>query len=235
MRLSNGKQVFAMNNPREEIFSTIRRNKMRDASGSNIDRVHTVPRRALLPDKETLALFEKMVLESAATIEHINSPADLPDAVSQYLMGAGLREKRHIYLNSPLLVNMNWEPVREKLALGISGEVDSFDSDISITSAFCGIAETGSVVLLSDPAMSSAAYFLPRILIVMLARDQVLQTQESCWQKIRSVYNNLPRTVTFVTGPSRTGDIEQKLIIGAHGPVKVHVVICDHRSSPDYT
>jgi L-lactate dehydrogenase complex protein LldG len=43
----------------------------------------------------------------------------------------------------------------------------------------------------------------------------------------------LPRTVNFITGPSRTGDIEQRIVLGAHGPRRLHIVVVDDRQESD--
>ncbi len=73
--------------------------------------------------------------------------------------------------------------------------------------------------------------FLPGTHIVVLRKNQVVGAYEEAWAKLRASAaargEAMPRAVNFVTGPSRTGDIEQKLQLGAHGPIRLHIVLVD--------
>jgi L-lactate dehydrogenase complex protein LldG len=71
---------------------------------------------------------------------------------------------------------------------------------------------------------------LPDTHIVIVQARQVVATYEDAWDRLRATRaapDGLPRTVNFITGPSRTGDIEQRIELGAHGPRRVHIVIVD--------
>jgi L-lactate dehydrogenase complex protein LldG len=93
---------------------------------------------------------------------------------------------------------------------------------VSIAWAVAGIAETGSVVLV--PANGAALNFLPEAQIVIVSR--LVGWIEQAY----SLLTPWPRHVNFITGPSRTADIEQTLQLGAHGPRHLHVLLSD--SSP---
>ena len=97
---------------------------------------------------------------------------------------------------------------------------------ISMTKAFAGIAETGTLMLLSGPHSQTAMNFLPDVHIVVLSAPHIVGPYEDAWSRIRAG-GTLPRTVNLITGPSRSADIEQTLQLGAHGPVQLHIVISD--------
>ncbi|MNT99319.1 Lactate utilization protein C [compost metagenome] len=68
--------------------------------------------------------------------------------------------------------------------------------------------------------------FLPEHHIVVLAADEIAGDMETIWARLREKQGSaMPRTVNFVTGPSRSADIEQTLLLGAHGPRALHIVI----------
>lgn len=220
-----------MSEARQAILSAISANKKKgsltpDTAGDE-GVSHVLPRRVRLPDRQLQELFEEMAVASAATVEHISGLNELPSAVRRYLSDNQPAGIRRLHLNHPELVRLDWKPLIDMPELDISADVAFFDADIGITRAHCGIAETGSIVLLSESGVSSAAYFLPGVLIVALPKDQIVPAQETAWAKLQTAYSRLPRTVTLVTGPSRTGDIEQKLVLGAHGPKEVHMVLYD--------
>lgn len=105
------------------------------------------------------------------------------------------------------------------------------DADqVSISRAFAGIAETGSVVLLSSPDAPTPSNFLPEVHIVLLYHADLLPHIEDVWQKLRTEVGTPPRTVNLITGPSRTADIEQTLQLGAHGPRQLMVVFISESS-----
>jgi L-lactate dehydrogenase complex protein LldG len=58
--------------------------------------------------------------------------------------------------------------------------------------------------------------------------DQVVAAYEDGWERLRAG-DGMPRTINFITGPSRTGDIEQRIELGAHGPRRLHIILVDDR------
>jgi L-lactate dehydrogenase complex protein LldG len=97
---------------------------------------------------------------------------------------------------------------------------------VSVTPAVAGVAETGTLVLQSSARTPVSLHFLPETHIVVLRRGEILGTYEEALAKVtRSADGSLPRTVNFVTGPSRSADIGKVLLMGAHGPKRLHVVV----------
>ena len=95
----------------------------------------------------------------------------------------------------------------------------------AITLAYAGIAETGSLVLLSGADSPVTTNFLPDNFICILRQADLLNDMESLWLRMQSEQRSMPRAINIVTGPSRTADVEQTIQMGAHGPRRVHVII----------
>jgi L-lactate dehydrogenase complex protein LldG len=95
-----------------------------------------------------------------------------------------------------------------------------------ITGAFAAIAETGTLMLISGAGTPTRNNFLPDTHIVVLRASEIVACYEDGWDRLRAA-GPMPRTVNFITGPSRTGDIEQRLVLGAHGPRRLHIVLID--------
>ena len=97
--------------------------------------------------------------------------------------------------------------------------------EVGITGCFCATAETGTLVLLSGPETYASAGLLPETHIAIVPASRIVSGHEEAFELIRSERGELPRAVNFVSGPSRTGDIEQTIVLGAHGPYRVHVIV----------
>jgi L-lactate dehydrogenase complex protein LldG len=93
--------------------------------------------------------------------------------------------------------------------------------------ALAGVAETGTLVLTSGPDNPTTINFLPETHIVAVRADDIVGDYESVWDAFRLRFGRgaLPRTVNMITGPSRSGDIEQTILLGAHGPRRLHIVV----------
>ncbi len=101
---------------------------------------------------------------------------------------------------------------------------DDSSALVGLGSALCGVAETGSLVLVSGSGQPAAAHFLPDYHLLALTSDRVVDHLEDA-QALVSALEEPPRAVLFNTGPSRTGDIEQTIELGAHGPRSMHLFL----------
>lgn len=100
------------------------------------------------------------------------------------------------------------------------------EAQVGITGALLGVAETGSVVLASRPGENLLIASLSSIHVVLLGIDQLVVTLGDAFVRVPAMFpEGLPGNVAFISGPSRSADIEQSLAIGAHGPMEVHVIV----------
>lgn len=125
---------------------------------------------------------------------------------------------------SPQLDRYGWS--EQKMLALRRGRGEGRDQ-VSITGAFAGIAETGTLVMASGPDHPVSLNLLPDTHIVVLREEDVVAGYEDVWARLRERYGKdaMPRTVNTITGPSRTGDIEQAMELGAHGPRRLHIVV----------
>ncbi|MBP81515.1 MAG: lactate utilization protein C [Acidiferrobacteraceae bacterium] len=98
---------------------------------------------------------------------------------------------------------------------------------VAVSEAFAGIAETGTLVMLSGADRPSSHNFLPDDHIIVIDRARVVGLQEDAWTWVRGLPGRGPRAIQLITGPSKTGDIEQTIQYGAHGPRRVHLVVVE--------
>jgi L-lactate dehydrogenase complex protein LldG len=110
-------------------------------------------------------------------------------------------------------------PVREAQADLEHGDL------VGITGCFCAIAETGSLMLLSGPENVASTALLPETHIAVVPQSRIVANLEDAYALMRAERGELPRATNVISGPSRTGDIEQTIVLGAHGPYRVHVIV----------
>jgi L-lactate dehydrogenase complex protein LldG len=218
---------------RELIFATIRRSlgvtgteAPRRAAVASRLAGHprgVVPARGELPPRERIDLFARMVEAASGTIARVGAAADVPVAVADFLRGLNL-PLRLRHGDDPRLAALPWGNAP---ALEVSrGPSDGHDL-AAVSHAFAAVAETGTVVLTSGPDNPTTLNFLPDVHVVVVEAGAVAGDFETVMEELRDRYGvgTLPRTVNMITGPSRSADIEQTLILGAHGPRKLHVIV----------
>jgi L-lactate dehydrogenase complex protein LldG len=105
-------------------------------------------------------------------------------------------------------------------------------ADVGITSAYCLLAETGTIVLRATPQEPRMISLLPPVHIAVVPRDRLLTNLDEMLSLLPRPVDSSSATV-FITGPSRTGDIEQTLVKGVHGPASVHVVIVQGKDTEE--
>jgi L-lactate dehydrogenase complex protein LldG len=222
-----------MSEGREQILAAIRRSLKRGrldpgreadlrarvtAHGRNL-----VPERATMLDhRARIDLFVAMAEDVQAFVTRVSSLDEVPETVARYLAEENLPAEL-LLAPDPFLDQIPWD-VRPllKIRRGRAGAEDA----VSLTPCFAAIAETGTLMLVSGPQTPTTLNFLPDTHIVVVRGDQVVATYEDGWDRLR-IRGPLPRTVNFITGPSRTGDIEQRIELGAHGPRRLHIVMVE--------
>lgn len=159
--------------------------------------------------------------ERAGTHARAVRTADVPEAVHEIVREHGIR-------TAVLTAEPEAQELRVTLeAVGVE-VVDheltaASEADLGVTSAVAGVAATGSVVVSSATASGRGAAVLPLVHLCLLPIERLRPAMLDSLREVTSA--GLPSNLTFITGPSRTGDIELILTVGVHGPVAVHVLV----------
>jgi L-lactate dehydrogenase complex protein LldG len=223
---------------RDDILGGIRRGLGRGALiGQAVDVVAervAAHRRNLIPARAAsldaagrVDLFVQMAEAVQTTVTRVAADSDVPDEVARYLAAENLPTEVTV-APDPALDTLPWA---ERPLLQIRrGKAEAGDA-VSLTPCLAAVAETGTLMLTSGAATPTTLDFLPDTHIVVLRTGQVVASYEDGWDLLRVRATDklwgLPRTVNFITGPSRTGDIEQRIELGAHGPRRLHVILVD--------
>jgi L-lactate dehydrogenase complex protein LldG len=183
-----------------------------------------VPARAQLDAAGKLALFIEKAEGVQATVARVPSPKEVPGEVARYLRDNNLPAALRMG-DDPRLSAMPWKDTALDVTTGRSNGLDLS----GITHAETAIAETGTLAILSGHENPTTLNFLPDNHIVVLNASDLVADLESVWARVRKKFGKgeMPRTVNFVTGPSRSGDIEQTILLGAHGPRALHIVVVE--------
>ncbi len=182
-----------------------------------------VPARSQIEPGAQVDLFIEMAEAVETTVARVAGADEAPAAVADYLAAHNLPAVAKL-APDPGLDDIPWEKM-PTLTLVKGKAVD--EDAVTITGAFAGVAETGTLMLLSGPAHPTTLNILPETHIVILRREHIVGAYEEGWARLRADGRDMPRTVVFVTGPSRSGDIEQTILVGAHGPRRLHIVLID--------
>jgi L-lactate dehydrogenase complex protein LldG len=182
-----------------------------------------VPARGQLPPEERVKLFCQMAERMLATVRRLKRHEDVPKAVASYLRARNLPAEIRMG-GDPRLEAMPWDGLR---AFTVRRGASDGDDEAGVSYAFGGIAETGTVVMLSGADNPSTINFLPEHHIVVVDAAAIEGDLEAAIAGIRRRFGKgrMPRMVNLISGPSRSGDIEQKLVLGAHGPRALHLIV----------
>jgi L-lactate dehydrogenase complex protein LldG len=180
-----------------------------------------LPERGALSGHALIELFITEALATFATVAEVKTD-EIPAEVARYLRENNLPATLKIGAD-PRLAGLNWA----QTLLNIShGRSDGHDLN-GLSHAFGAAAETGTLILVSGAENPTTLNFLPDTHIVVVNTADIAGHYETVLKRIRTTFGagEMPRTVNFITGPSRSGDIEQKLLLGAHGPRSLHIII----------
>jgi len=193
-----------------------------------------IPNRGRPGNAERVAEFTAEVERVNATVAHVTGPAETAREVARYLASNNLPPDVKL-APDPTVTNIPWA---EQTMLNISqGPANDADT-ASVSRALAAVAETGTVVMMSSPDNPTTLNFLPPTHIILLDAAEILGSYEETWDRIRGEAGEtaetggfMPRSVNWITGPSRTADIEQTLLLGMHGPQRLHIVIVDDEAT----
>lgn len=214
------------NRARERILGRIRKAQGRGASRpsrAESEAVDTYLRshpRGPLPEVvgDLVARFRERAESMQSTTEEVDREAQVPAAVAAYLDANRLPRSGCVW---PALAHLDWRGA----GLDLAARAANGDDGVGVTGSFAAIAETGTLVVASGPDTPASASLLPETHVAVVRAGRIVARMEEAWDLARQAFGQLPRAINFISGPSRTGDIEQQLVLGAHGPYRVHIVI----------
>lgn len=154
-------------------------------------------------------------------MDRVSAVSDVVPATADYLDRHGL-EPRLVVAQHPPVHELVWPAKWEIHAGPATGE-----DHIGVSVAFAGVAETGTLVMLSGADNPTTLNFLPDDHIVVVSALQIVAHLEDAWRLLRDRSAAIPRTINLITGPSRTADVEQTIQLGAHGPRRLHVIVIE--------
>jgi len=168
--------------------------------------------------EDLVAQFIERAQKMSSTLERLATRDEIPAAVARYLNGHRVPLK--------VVVTEEIEGLAWPTA-GVTAERRLIeDADLTaVGGAFAAIADTGTLTFLSSKATPASNNLLPENHIVVVRESQIVGAMEDVFDRVRSELGGLPRALNFVSGPSRTGDIEQTIVLGAHGPYRVHILL----------
>jgi L-lactate dehydrogenase complex protein LldG len=162
--------------------------------------------------------FQERSVKLGTTVDRVATLSEAPEAVARYLKDHALPLGGVMW---PGLRSLEWAGA----GLSLAAREARADDLVGVTGAFCAISETGTLMLLSGKDTPAAVSLLPETHIAIVDVQRIVPGMEEAWALMKAERGLPPRAVNFVSGPSRTADIEQTIVIGAHGPYRVHVVL----------
>ena len=216
-----------MSAARDQILAAVR--KARPAS---VTLSTSVGRQALLPPKfvrearDLVALFAAKLANVSTSIAMLDHASEIPAHLAQWLGERGLSDKPLLLAEELSLRALDWK------SAGLEARASAPDvlaPATIVSGAFAGVAETGSIAMVTNGASRPSHNLLADSHIVVLGRNQIAASIEDVWRSVRA--QGLPRSIAFITGASRTADIEMTMEMGVHGAVRMHVVLIDDEIS----
>lgn len=182
-----------------------------------------IPRRGEGDIKVRTKLLRKMMETADTTVDEVDNVDQIPAAIATYLKDRNLPGQLRMG-DDPLLQEAGWKS--QPLLEIRKGRADPSDP-VSVSAAIAAVAESGTLVLHAGSDNPTSLNFLPETHIVVVRAGDIEGDYEAVWAKLRAKFGDsiMPRVVNLISGPSRTGDIEQKLLLGAHGPKQLHLII----------
>ena len=158
-----------------------------------------------------------------STFDRVPGESEVPQAIARYLA------ERQLSLHIaawPIFSHIDFSTNSPDLpVLDIEFRAPRGDDLVGLGGAFAGIAETGTIMLLSSAQTPASTHLLPETHIALLSVERIVPHYEDAFALMRDQYGEPPRAMNLVSGPSRTADIEQTLVMGAHGPYRVHIIL----------
>jgi len=168
-------------------------------------------------------MFKDALCAQGADLVTVASVAEIPGAVLHYLKAHGLPLQIRAGAD-PYLAALPWEGTPDLSRA--TGPAQAGDS-VGLSRAAAGVAETGTLVLASGPDNPVTLAFVPDTHVVIVEAQTIVGSYEEAVTRLMGALGQLPRTLNLVSAPSRTGDIGGKIVMGAHGPRRLAVILIE--------
>ena len=212
---------------RAEVLDSVRRNLA--AAGSPCEEVlPDINREHLGSDKEELARRLQKECEAVSTSVHLLH--DVEHAARTLNELASERKVAKLAVShDPLARAISAQAIgAHDVVAPDADKAEIEQSDMGLSGARMAIAEHGTFVLVPDDDGCRLVSLLPPQHVIAISKDQILGTlAEALQQLVATGSDSPPANVTFVSGPSRTADIEQNLVTGIHGPAQLDIFLID--------
>ena len=217
---------------RDDILSNIRRSlgvtgREAPRMAAVEERLRSAPRgvmpmRGQVSGAALVDLFRAEAERVSASVAEVAQAQDIVSEVARYLREHNLPASLRMGQDARL-TGLDWSATSVDISHGPSAG----DDLNGLSYAFGAIAETGTLAMVAGADNPTTLNFLPDNHIVVLRQADLSGDAESLWDRLRARYGKglVPRTVNLITGPSRSGDIEQQIVLGAHGPRRLHIII----------
>lgn len=177
---------------------------------------------------DLLELFSQRAAAIGMSV-HPCPAAQLPRLVAELLEKLKIRSVAFAAGNLPQLIGLPDALRRRGLTVldwrASAGLGAQYDLDAGLTDVHAALAETGTLVCCADAGHSRGLSLVPPIHVAIVRRSDILPDMLDYWAKMRRSGIAPPSSQVFITGPSKTSDIEGILITGVHGPTQVHVLL----------
>ncbi len=172
-------------------------------------------------------LFATVLEATGGKVERISAPSLVANAIAKVAQRQGVREI--LYEPTEMAEHMNLKLLLAAHGIDLVPVVTAGDKApqlrVSLTGAELGIAETGTVVLGGQPGGWGLASVLPWVHVVLLPAAAIVADLPTAFEAFATRLSSGDRDWVWITGPSRTADIGHTLVMGAHGPNTLHVVV----------
>ena len=176
--------------------------------------------------RDLVARFVERATDMASTVEQLPDRSYIAQAVARYVNTFELAPELASHRSTagvcwPELADLDWSGA----GLSIDVRPTIGHDRLGITGCYCAIAETGTLVITSSHDTPTATALLPDTHVAVVDAGRIVSGMEEAFALMRAEHGRLPRAFNMISGPSRTGDIEQTIVLGAHGPYRLHILV----------
>jgi len=187
--------------------------------------------RLVAPHEDLVSIFTRRAAEVGMSIHRTRLARWCQDVADQLVAGdtrtvvLGFKDHAEVLALTKVLQDRSVQVVDWRSERGLD---DQFDVNVGVTDVHAALAETGTLICCSDAAHSRCLSLIPPVHVAIVHRRDILPDMLDYWRQVEDDRSyGMPSSISFITGPSKTADIEGELITGVHGPGQVHVFIVE--------